>query len=117
MATQIDAQRIEAELQKRLTNRMDSVRALVKSRQAVADARDALSKAEDEDARQFQAALGAGWTVEELRVRKRTTRTKKAQESDPLTERAQQEVDQAKRAVHTANEATKMAREELGTAD
>lgn len=129
MATQIDAQRIEAELQKRLTNRMDSVRALVKSRQAVADAREALSKAEDEDARQFQAALGAGWTVEELRssglpepekklrVRKRTTRTKKAQESDPLTERAQQEVDQAKRAVHTANEATKMAREELGTAD
>ncbi|WP_206492311.1 hypothetical protein [Rhodococcus sp. KRD162] len=129
MATQIDAQKIEDELQRRLNNRMDSVRALVKSRQAVADARDALSSAEDEDARQFQAALGAGWTVDELRtsglpepekklrVRKRTTRTKKAQETDPLAERAQQAVDQANQTVHTANEATKKAREELGTAD
>lgn len=68
MATQIDAQKIEHELQQRLNNRMDSVRALVKSRQAVADARDALDSAEDEDARQYQAAIGAGWTAEELRA-------------------------------------------------
>jgi hypothetical protein len=43
------------------------VRELVKSRQKVVDARDALSAAEDEDARRYQAALTAGWTVDELR--------------------------------------------------
>ena len=68
MATHIDAQKIENELQQRLNKRMDSVRALVKTRQSVAEARDALSAAEDEDARQFQAALSAGWTTEELRA-------------------------------------------------
>lgn len=67
MGIHIDAEKIERELQQRLNNRMDSVRSLVKSRQAVADAREALSSAEDEDARRFQAALSAGWKVEELR--------------------------------------------------
>ena len=128
MATQIDAQKIEDELQRRLNNRMDSVRALVKSRQAVADARDALSSAEDNDARHFQVALDAGWTVDELRssglpepekklrVRKRATRTKKTQEVDPATEGAQQDVDRANRAVHLANEATRKAKEDLDAA-
>lgn len=86
MATHIDAAKIEHELQQRLSNRMDSVRELVKSRQNVADARDALGAAEDEDARRYQAALSAGWTADELRsaglsepekklrVRKRATR-------------------------------------------
>ncbi|MFK0042429.1 hypothetical protein ACIQTW_21545 [Paenarthrobacter sp. NPDC090517] len=86
MAIHIDAEKIENELQQRLSNRMDSVRELVKSRQKVADARDALGAAEDEDARRYQAALTAGWTVDELRsaglsepekklrVRKRATR-------------------------------------------
>ncbi|UKA73556.1 hypothetical protein [Arthrobacter sp. FW306-06-A] len=86
MATHIDAEKIENELQQRLSKRMDSVRELVKSRQKVADARDALGTAEDEDARRYQAALTAGWTAEELRsaglsepekklrVRKRATR-------------------------------------------
>lgn len=68
MATHIDAQKIEHELQQRLNNRMDSVRALVKSRQSVADARDALNAAEDEDARQYLAAIKAGWTADELRT-------------------------------------------------
>ncbi|WP_427136765.1 hypothetical protein [Pseudarthrobacter sp. S9] len=93
MATHIDADKIEAELQQRLNNRMDSVRALVKSRQSVADARDKLSNAEDEDARRYQAALGAGWTAGELRasglpepekklrVRKRATRQPSSGES------------------------------------
>lgn len=86
MAIHIDAEKIEHELQQRLSNRMDSVRELVKSRQKVADARDALGAAEDEDARRYQAALTAGWTADELRsaglnepekkqrVRKRATR-------------------------------------------
>jgi hypothetical protein len=86
MATRIDAEKIEHELQQRLSNRMESVRELVKSRQKVADARDALGAAEDEDARRYQAALTAGWTADELRsaglsepekklrVRKRATR-------------------------------------------
>ncbi|OOP63123.1 hypothetical protein BMF89_07490 [Arthrobacter sp. SRS-W-1-2016] len=67
MSTRIDAEKIEHELQQRLNNRMDSVRELVKSRQKVSDARDALGAAEDEDARRYQAALAAGWTVDELR--------------------------------------------------
>lgn len=37
MATHIDAEKIENELQKRLNYRMDSVRELVTSRQKVAD--------------------------------------------------------------------------------
>jgi hypothetical protein len=86
MTTHIDAEKIENELRQRLSNRMDSVRELVKSRQEVADARAALRAAEDEDARRYQAALTAGWTADELRsaglsepekklrVRKRATR-------------------------------------------
>ncbi|MCB5291506.1 hypothetical protein [Arthrobacter sp. SO3] len=98
MATHIDAEKIERELQQRLNNRMDSVRALVKSRQSVANARDTLSNAEDEDARHYQAALSAGWTADELRasglpepekklrVRKRATRRPAAAEQPPAAE-------------------------------
>ncbi|MCY0905754.1 hypothetical protein [Arthrobacter sp. H14-L1] len=68
MATHIDAEKIEQELQQRLNSRMDSVRALVKSRTSIANARAALQEAEDEDTRRYQAALSAGWTAEELRV-------------------------------------------------
>lgn len=102
MATHIDAEKIEHELQQRLSNRMDSVRELVKSRQKVADARDALGDAEDEDARRYQAALTAGWTADELRsaglsepekkqrVRKRATRrTTPTPESSEPTEQPQ----------------------------
>ena len=67
MATQIDADKIEHQLQQRLNSRMDSVRALVKSRQAVLEAQEALGVAENEDARHYQAALSAGWTADELR--------------------------------------------------
>ncbi|MDP9888639.1 hypothetical protein LFT44_21895 (plasmid) [Arthrobacter sp. FW306-05-C] len=105
MATNIDAEKIERELQKRLSNRMDSVRELVKSRQKVADARDALSVAEDEDVRRYQAALAAGWTADELRsaglsepekklrVRKRAVRrTTPTPESPEQTEQPQHHV-------------------------
>lgn len=104
MAKHIDAQKIESELQKRLHNRMDSVRALVKTRQSVAAARDALNSAEDDDARQYQAALSAGWTAEELRasglpepekklrVRKRATR--RTTPSPDSSERPEQPADE-----------------------
>lgn len=100
MATRIDAEKIENELQQRLSNRMDSVRELVKSRQKVADTRDALSAAEDEDARRYQAALTAGWTADELRsaglsepekklrVRKRATR--RTTQTTPAAEQTEQ---------------------------
>ena len=100
MATHIDAEKIENELQQRLSNRMDSVRDLVKSRQKVADARDALGAAEDEDARRYQAALTAGWTADELRsaglsepekklrVRKRATR--RTTQTPPASEQTEQ---------------------------
>lgn len=78
MATNIDAEKIEQELQRRLSSRMDSVRELVKARQAVADARELLSQAEDEDARRYQAALSAGWTADELRAAGLTEPEKKA---------------------------------------
>ena len=103
MANHIDAQKIEHELQQRLNNRMDSVRALVKSRQSMANARDALNSAEDEDARQYQAAISAGWTADELRasglpepekklrVRKRAARKPAA---EPQPEPAGENVDQ-----------------------
>lgn len=68
MATQIDAQKIEHELQQRLNNRMDSVRALVNSRQAVAEAREALNAVENEDVQHYMDALNAGWTADELRA-------------------------------------------------
>jgi hypothetical protein len=97
MAIQIDAEKIEHQLQQRLSNRMDSVRELVKSRQNVADARDALSAAEDEDARRYQAALTAGWTVDELRSaglsepeKKLRVRKRAARRSMPTPEASEQ---------------------------
>ena len=68
MATSLDAQKIEDALRQRLDARMDSVRTLVRSRQELADAKAALKAAEDEDVRRWNAALGAGWTAEELRT-------------------------------------------------
>ncbi|MDJ0459833.1 hypothetical protein PUN71_021730 [Arthrobacter sp. NQ7] len=100
MAIHIDAEKIENELQQRLSNRMDSVRLLVKSRQNVAEAREALAAAEDEDARRYQAALTAGWTADELRsaglnepekklrVRKRATR--RTAQTPPASEQTEQ---------------------------
>ena len=68
MATSLDAQKIEDALRQRLDARMDSVRALVRSRQELDDAKAVLRAAEDEDVRRWNAALAAGWTPEELRA-------------------------------------------------
>lgn len=68
MATALDAQKIEDALRQRLDARMDSVRALVRSRQELDDAKAMLKAAEDEDVRRWNAALTAGWTPEELRA-------------------------------------------------
>jgi hypothetical protein len=68
MATALDAQKIEDALRQRLDARMDSVRALVRSRQELDDAKAMLKAAEDEDLRKWNAALTAGWTPEELRT-------------------------------------------------
>lgn len=68
MATSLDAQKIEDALRRRLDARMDSVRALVRSRQELDDAKAMLKAAEDEDVRRWNAALTAGWTPEELRA-------------------------------------------------
>lgn len=68
MATALDAQKIEDALRQRLDARMDSVRALVRSRQELDDAKAMLKAAEDEDIRRWNAALTAGWTPDELRT-------------------------------------------------
>ncbi|GHG60975.1 hypothetical protein GCM10012320_35800 [Sinomonas cellulolyticus] len=86
MTTTLDPQKIENTLRQRLESRMAAVRDLVATRQAVAEAKEALKRAEDEDVRRWNAALTAGWTEDELRtaglpepekkarVRKRTPR-------------------------------------------
>ncbi|WP_336853898.1 hypothetical protein [Sinomonas albida] len=68
MASSLDVQKIEDALRQRLDARMDSVRALVRSRQELDDAKAILKAAEDEDVRRWNAALTAGWTPEELRA-------------------------------------------------
>jgi hypothetical protein len=68
MATSLDAQKIEEALRQRLDARMNSVRALVRSRQELDDAKAMLKAAEDEDVRRWNAALTAGWTPDELRT-------------------------------------------------
>lgn len=78
MATSLDAQKIEDALRQRLDARMDSVRALVHSRQELDDARAVLKAAEDEDVRRWNAALTAGWTPDELRTAGLTEPEKKA---------------------------------------
>ncbi|WP_052207203.1 hypothetical protein [Sinomonas humi] len=87
MATSLDAQKIEAALRQRLDARMDSVRALVRSRQELDDAKAALKAAEDEDVRRWNAALIAGWTPEELRAAGLTEPEKKARVRKRATRR------------------------------
>ena len=67
MTTTLDPQKIENTLRQRVEGRMAAVRDLVATRQAVAEAREALRRAEDEDVRRWNAALTAGWTEDELR--------------------------------------------------
>lgn len=50
-----------------MDNRINSVRALVKSRQALADLRDRLAAAEADDGTAYRAALADGWSADELR--------------------------------------------------
>lgn len=68
MTTTLDPQKIENALRQRVESRMAAVRDLVATRQAVAEAKEALKRAEDEDVRRWNAALTAGWTEDELRT-------------------------------------------------
>ncbi|MCU1548270.1 MAG: hypothetical protein JWO29_1221 [Arthrobacter sp.] len=74
MATEMDPDKIEKDLQEALTSRMNSARALAESREDVAEAREdlaeaqqALNEAEQEDARRYESARRSGWTADELR--------------------------------------------------
>ncbi|MCH6472413.1 hypothetical protein [Sinomonas terrae] len=87
MATSLDAQKIEDALRQRLDARMDSVRALVRSRQELDDAKAMLKAAEDEDVRRWNAALTAGWTPDELRTAGLTEPEKKARVRKRATRR------------------------------
>lgn len=51
MTTTLDPQKIENTLRQRVESRMAAVRDLVATRQAVAEAKEALRRAEDEDVR------------------------------------------------------------------
>lgn len=67
MAPEIDVQQTEQKMREMLEARMQSVRALVTSRQAVTDLRAQLAEAETDDAKRYAAALSDGWSETELR--------------------------------------------------
>lgn len=67
MALELDIEQTEQKMRELLEARMQSVRALVTSRQAVTDLRAQLSDAEADDARRYSAALSDGWSESELR--------------------------------------------------
>jgi len=67
MALELDIEQTEQKMRELLEARMQSVRALVTSRQAVTDLRAQLADAEAEDAKRYTAALSDGWSEAELR--------------------------------------------------
>ena len=67
MATSVDAQSAEKKARELLDNRIESVRALVRSRQALADAQARVAEAEKADVATYRAAVRDGWTEDELR--------------------------------------------------
>jgi hypothetical protein len=67
MALELDPEQTEQKMRELLEARMQSVRALVTSRQAVTDLRAQLVEAEADDAKKYSAALSDGWTETELR--------------------------------------------------
>lgn len=82
MVTKLDAETAEAKARELLDNRIDAVRELVRSRQALADLQEQVERAQDEDLKCYRAALSGGWSADELRklgieepVKKRARKT------------------------------------------
>ena len=67
MAPELDIEQTEQKMRELLDARMQSVRALVTSRQSVTDLRAQLAEAEADDAKKYSSALSDGWTETELR--------------------------------------------------
>lgn len=67
MTLELDLEETERKMRELLDARMNSVRALVKSRQLVTELRAQLNDAESEDARRYTTALADGWSDTELR--------------------------------------------------
>lgn len=67
MALELDPEQTEQKMRELLEARMQSVRALVTSRQAVVDLRAQLAEAEAADAKKYSSALSDGWSETELR--------------------------------------------------
>lgn len=67
MAPPLDAQTAEERARALLDNRINSVRTLVATRQRLADLHEQLATTEADDVKAYRAALGDGWTADELR--------------------------------------------------
>jgi hypothetical protein len=67
MAPELDIEQTEQKMRELLDARMQSVRALVTSRQSVTDLRAQLAEAEADDAKKYSSALSDGWSETELR--------------------------------------------------
>jgi hypothetical protein len=83
MAIELNAEQTEQKMREILEARMQSVRSLVTSRQAVTDLRARLADAEADDAKRYAAALSDGWSETELRklgitATNQKTRTRRA---------------------------------------
>ena len=68
MANTIDPDTTEARARELLDKRIQSVRALVTTRQTVTNLRAQLDTAERDDAAAYTAALRDGWTPDELKT-------------------------------------------------
>ena len=67
MALELNPEQTEQKMRELLEARMQSVRSLVTSRQAVTDLRAQLAEAEADDAKRYSSALSDGWSETELR--------------------------------------------------
>lgn len=67
MTAKLDPEVAEKKARELLDNRIDAVRALVKSRQTLADLQEQVEQARDEDLKSYRAALNGGWSADELR--------------------------------------------------
>lgn len=67
MTSALDAKHIETQARALVDSRMNSIRSLVTTRQALAELRAQVGAAEAQDVKAYRAALGDGWTADELR--------------------------------------------------
>lgn len=67
MARELDLEAAESKARELLDARISSVRGLVRAAQAEAEVRAQVQAAEREHAKAYAAALGDGWTADELR--------------------------------------------------